>query len=317
MIIQRPNVDGYRYGRIPSLALTSKKTLIACYEWRRELSDWSKIDLKFIRSTDGGETWENVKIIYGDTHTLNNPVFIIKGETVHFLFCEDYKRMFHCKSTDDGKTFTEPSEITYAIENAFPYTVVAPGPGHGTVHNGNLIAPIWVVNNPSDLLAHRPSFISTIYSDDDGESWSVGEVIGKYLFTNPSEAAIAVDNDNRVCLSIRNENREKARRGFAVSDNGYSNWSKVQFAEALPDPICQGSMYSFNGKLYHINCNHTTERKNLTVKISGDCFETYNEIVIDDNSGYSDIAVDENYIYVFYERDIMNEGLLIFKKIEK
>lgn len=68
--------------------MTQNGTLIAYYECRRADSDWADIDIKIIRSCDRGDNWETVDIIKSGSNTLNNPVMIVKDDTVHLLYCK-------------------------------------------------------------------------------------------------------------------------------------------------------------------------------------------------------------------------------------
>ena len=139
MIIEKSKTE-YSCCRIPGLALTQKGTLLAYYECRKSVSDWAQIDLKIIRSTDGGESFETVLLIHGNRKTLNNPMITVKGSEVHFFYCENYKKVYHRVSFDDGKTFGAANDISAVFENAgFFYNVVAIGPGHGIVHGGKII----------------------------------------------------------------------------------------------------------------------------------------------------------------------------------
>ena len=98
MLIEKPNSE-YAHCRIPGLIVSQKGTLLGCYECRRYSSDWADIDLKIIRSEDGGESWETALLIKSGGNTMNNPVLIADGDTIHFLYCENYVRLFYCKST--------------------------------------------------------------------------------------------------------------------------------------------------------------------------------------------------------------------------
>lgn len=310
MLIEKVNGEVYSQYRIPGIVMTEKGTLLAYYECRKSNSDWADIDIKVIRSTDEGETWQTQVVIEEKGITLSNPVMFVKGEEIHFLFIKNYKEMFHCVSTDDGKTFFEPEKKS--IKCDFFHNVVAVGPGHGIVHDGKMIVPVWFAQNREDPKAHHPSIIATLYSID-GESWHIGDTIGKDILIDPSECALAVTTENKVLISIRNEN-DCRQRAFALSSDGISNWKALHFNPQIPDPICMGSMCSDNGKIYHINCESNTARENLTVKISDDCFKSFESVFIDSPAGYSDIAVKNNKLYIFYERDCTNGGLY-FKKI--
>jgi len=313
-IIEKANAQ-YFACRIPGMVLTESGTLLAYYECRSARSDWAQIDIKVIRSTNEGRDWETVRIVPGQGNTLNNPMMIVDGDTVHFLYCKNYRELFYCRSTDDGITFSEPLNISYVFENSgYDHTVAAIGPGHGIVHNGKLLLPVWFACNHTDLKAHHPSFISTVYSPDHGKTWLCGEKIGNDLLADPSECALAIAGDGSVINSIRNENPQR-QRAIAVSPDGFSRWSIPAFRDTLPDPICMGSMTHRNGTVFHVNCSsNTRDRINLTVNISDDGFRTVRSIAVDDVGGYSDIAVSDDKIFVLYERDPIHDGLY-FKTI--
>ena len=314
MRVESANTE-YRLYRIPALCMTKQGVLLAAYECRKDVSDWAQIDIKIIRSEDDGATWQEVLTLYGQGHTMNNPVWIVDGDTVHFLYCRNYRQLLYRRSEDGGKSFSAERDLTdVCCRSGFAYTVLAVGPGHGIAHQGCLIAPMWFANNPNDSKAHHPSFVATLYSQDGGETWNLGEKIGVDLFVNGSECAMAVNAQDCVVMSIRNEN-EVRLRGIAVSETGYSHWQNVHFASTLPDPICEGSMTSERGVLYHVNCASKTGRENLTLKISADGFETAQEVFIDDVGEYSDIVVQGGIAYILYERDSWNDGLY-FKKIQ-
>jgi len=310
MLIEKVNNGEYSQCRIPGIAVTENGTLLACYECRKTNSDWADIDIKIIKSTNDGETWKTITVIKGNGNTLNNPVLFVKGQEIHLLFLKNYKKLFHCVSLNDGNTFSTPQEKE--IYCPFFYNAVAVGPGHGIVHNGKMIVPIWFAQNKEDPCAHRPSVISTLYSTD-GEKWNVGELICSDNLINPSECALAITAENKVLVSIRNEN-DCRLRAFALSDNGTEDWSIPCFHPQMPDPVCMGSMCSDKQNVYHINCDSSVARENLTVKISKDCFKTFETVFVDTPAGYSDIAVKNNTLYILYERDCCSGGLY-FKKI--
>lgn len=72
------NTAGYKGYRIPALVVTKQGTLLAFCAARKELGDWSDIDIAMRRSTDGGRTWEPMRIVAGrDSMTVDNPVPIV------------------------------------------------------------------------------------------------------------------------------------------------------------------------------------------------------------------------------------------------
>ena len=315
MLIEKVHGE-YRECRIPGLVITPKGTLLGYYECRDSTSDWARIDLKVIRSTDGGETWETVMLIPGEGHTMNNPVMIADGGTVHFLYCRDYRELYYRRSTDDGRTFGEARDITDTLRAHGFYNAAAVGPGHGIVRGGDLLVPVWIAENHDDPQAHRPTKLRTIYSPDGGESWHLGGMIGRHDLKDPNESALALLPDGRVLISIRHRDLRRKSRVFGYSETGRGDWYSVAHRESIPDPVCMGSMtQTSDGTVYHVNCASKKKRTDLTVRTSRDGFVTHEDRLIDERGGYADIAVSEKKgeLYVFYERDVDEDGLYFVK----
>lgn len=289
--------------RIPGMVVTPEGTLLRYCECRKGQSDWASIDLKISRSTDGGETWETVLWVMGEGDTLNNPVMIAGGERVHFLYCKNYRGLYHAVSRDDGVTFCNARRVCFETSVDFDFTVVAVGPGHGIVHKGRLLVPIWFACNREDPKAHRPSRIATLFSEDGGDSWQVGESIFPERLHNPSECALAVTAADEVMISIRHEGAEK-RRGVAISPDGISAWRDLRFPETLSDPVCMGSMTHDGATVYHSNCDSEAGRVCLTVKCSEDEFRTFRARTVSDLGGYSDVALRNGTLCILYEKTV-------------
>lgn len=307
MILEKAHTE-YFQCRIPGILCSGSGSMFAYYECRGSSSDWAQIDLKIQKSVDDGKNWRTVKWIPGDGNTLNNPVMFVNGRTLHFLYCMNYKRVFAMKSLDDGETWTEAVELTSVYEESkLTYTVLALGPGHGiTTKDSTMVIPTWLAYNEADPHAHKPSYICTFYSKDDGRSWHLGERIPCDFLVNPSECALGILQNGRVLISIRNEN-ECRYRCFAVSDNGYEGWGQVAFDERFPDPICMGSLANGDGWICHVNCDSQKGRKNLVIRASRDDFRTLKSIPVDTCGGYADLCVKEDKAYVLYEETILNE----------
>lgn len=302
MVVEKA-YGSYTDFRIPGIVATEQSTLLRYCECRRSFSDWADIDIKISRSADGGVSWETVLLINSEGNTLNNPVMMIDGAQIVFLYCKNYKEIWKCVSTDDGKSFSVAERVDFESSVDFFYNVAAIGPGHGIVHNGTLIVPIWFAYNKEKAKSHRPSFISTLYSKDHGKSWNVGEIIFPDILVNPSECALAITSEEEFLISIRHEGEIK-KRGLAKSATGFSGWRDLSFEENLSDPVCMGSMTYHNGNIYHSNCDSDSDRKNLTVKISNDCFKTCQNVYVSEIGGYSDIAMVDNKLFILYEKTI-------------
>ncbi|MSR31158.1 MAG: exo-alpha-sialidase [Gemmataceae bacterium] len=345
---------GYALYRIPCVTVTSKGTvLVACEARKSEKGDWGHIDLLLRRSADGGKNFSPpVKLPMpqgkfernpaaikqglgkdGDV-TLNNPVLISGGDgKVHFLFCVEYMRCFYSQSNDDGVTFSTPVEITQALEpirEKYHWIVCATGPGHGIqTKKGRLIVPVWLSRGTGGH-AHRPSSITTLYSDDQGKTWAAGDLIAgeadplgqeKEPFINPNETTAVELADGRVMLNIRSESKVH-QRAAAYSANGATGWTEPAFVPSLTEPICFGSLERLpvkKGGRELLLFSHPDnlakakgegkpgqgrDRKNLSLHASDDVGVNWKLALIIEKgaSAYSDLAVlPDGAILCFYE----------------
>lgn len=312
----------YERHRIPGIIVTSKSTVIVYNEARRPAgehgSDWALMDIFMQRSTDCGETFgERIYLARGDAEhpTVNNPVMMEdQNGRLHLLYCRDYTirggGAWHRYSDDDGLTWSEPTDVTYAtqpeLHNAFAF-----GPGHGIcTREGRLLVPIWMVLKTEQVPEHQhhPSVIHTFYSDDCGQTWQLGDrIVTDQAVPNPNETVAAQLPDGRIMLNIRS-NIE--RRSKAYSPSGVGEWTTPVPDEALPDPHCFGSMIGYKNlagqfALLQVNCAHESARKNIVLKGSLDLGETWIicRTIDAERGGYSDLAADEEngLIFVLYE----------------
>ena len=331
---------GYAHYRVPAIAVSPAGTVMVVTEARVSASgDWGHQDILMVRSRDGGRTWDAPrKIVALDgppseneaalaqglarpgVTTYNNIVPIVDAEAgvVHFLFCSAYKQAYYMRTADDGDTFSDPVEITATFEGfreEYDWKVIATGPGHGIRHSGGrLIVPVWLSDGTGGH-AHRPSIVSTIYSDDGGSTWQRGDVVVRHPeLKNPSETLAVELSDGRVMLNIRNESPEH-RRAVTVSSDGATGWEAIAFDDELIEPICMASLLRVGSSLVFAN-PHSVEprdpdnpegswkRQNLTVRLSDDDGQSWPHLrVIEPGvSGYSDLAVDsDGTVYIVYE----------------
>ena len=346
--------EGYGQFRIPGIIVTKNGVVLAYCEARRNAStDWGQIDVMLRRSTDGGLTWSPMKKIIelegkfernpaaaaqklgkdGEI-TVNNPIAFAdpRPGVFHFLYCVEYNRLFYMRSDDDGLSFGKPTEITAAIEKLKPsyaWQSIAVGPGHGIrLQNGRLIAPIWMSTGKGGH-AHRPSIISTVYSDDDGKTWQLGDTISNETkpLVNPNESILLELADGRVMINIPSESPEH-RRAVAISPDGSTKWSEPKFQEELLEPICMANLvrwttaktggknrivFSNPDNLERANAKpgQGRDRKNVSLKLSYDEGETWpiNKTLEAGPSGYSDLAITtDGTLLCFYERTKVDEA---------
>ena len=319
IILEKSHFEGYEYCRIPGIIRTKAGSLITYCECRHTVSDWAGMDICMRKSTDDGVTWSERRVLVpGGEHTVNNPIMFADDGEITLVYQWEYNKTFYKKSYDDGETFGESVEITEQLKSSeFDYTVIACGPGHGTIlSSGRYITPVWLVSNPENPKSHHPSIIATAYSDDKGKTWKFGEFIKDSFLINPSETTIA-EIDGKVIINIRNENPEK-KRAIAYSDDGISGWHSIHFDEKLTDPTCAAGMISLGNDLYFSNCRDSGRRINLTLSKSSDFGKTWEDVcVVSDYAGYSDIASNgKDTIFVYYEHWVGDDLTLRFVPIK-
>ena len=330
---------GHKIYRIPGIVVTKAGTILVYCEGRRHTGgDWDTIDLMMRRSTDQGATFSEAQVVgqiaaiqrnpvanerkqgTPEDVTYNNPVAIADRDgTVHFLFCVEYMRVFYMRSTDDGRTFSTPVEITKAFDALRPgynWRVVATGPGHGIqLSNGRLLVPSWVALGTAGN-GHAPSANTTVYSNDRGKTWHVKSLAipDSPSFPSANETVAVELADGRVMLNVRAPAKEN-RRIITVSRDGESGWSAPRFQDDLPDPICMAGLVRLSkNRLLFSNPDNLTradgrdlvskDRKNVTVRISYDEGATWpvKKVLEPGPSGYSDLAVlPDGTALCFYE----------------
>ena len=326
-----PGMNGVTLYRIPGIVVTTKGTVLAYCEARKDSrSDWGEIEIHLRRSTDGGVTWDPAQKIahIGERiegnprkpqggereQTVNNPVAIVDRESgaIEFLYCVNYARCFSMRSIDDGVSWSQPVEITATFEpfrKHYDWKVIATGPGHGIqLNSGRLVVPIWLAYG--DTGDHKPSASATIYSDDHGQTWHAGEIAvpDEGDFGDPNETMITTLSDNRVMLVSRSVS-DANRKLITVSADGATDWSTPVFHDQLWEPVCMASIashFSRPGTLIFSN-PHTLARdssgneipggrgprKNLSIKVSHDDGQTWpiSKTLEPGPSAYSDLAI--------------------------
>ncbi len=287
LVLRGAGQDNVHTYRIPGLITTNAGTLIAIYDIRYNNSKdlQEDIDIGMSRSTDGGQSWEPMKVIMdmgewggrpqrlngtGDpcilydhfTGTLWVAALWMSGSHHEKMLWWDSKpgmtpeetgQFILAKSTDDGISWSDPVNITSQIKDP-SWQLLLAGPGRGlTLSDGTLVFP---VQYKSDLGVQaldggQYTCQSTIvYSTDKGKTWQ----IGTGAKPNTTEAQAVELSDGSIMLNMRDDLNRAAKdkgngRAVAISRDLGKNWALHPSSNhALTEPNCMASLISANVK---------------------------------------------------------------------
>jgi sialidase-1 len=318
--------NGYPVFRIPALAVTNAGTLIAAYDGRPTGADVpSNIALLVRRSTDGGTTWLPRQIVRADTAPLGygDPSLLVDRTTGRvFLFhVASVRQGFFGSATgndendpnvlqadyswsdDDGLSW-QHRRITAAIKHpVWGGIFAASGEGiqlrYGS-HAGRLVQQ-YVIRHGT---AH---FAVSVFSDDHGETWQAGEPVGPGADENKTVEL----SDGRLMLN----SRAKPHRLVAFSSDGGSTYGALRPDSQLVDPANNGAIIRYEPgarmgsnaarRLIFSNTADSTQRRNLTVRLSCDDGESWPVAIVIDGgpAAYSTITpLPNGEVGVLYER---------------
>jgi len=373
--------DNVHTFRIPGLTTTNKGTLLAIYDARRTSSRdlQGDIDIGVNRSTDGGKTWEAMRIgldmgkwggLPEKFNGVSDPCILVDknsdkiylaGLWMHGVLdengrwienldenSEEWNHQWRDKgsqpgfgvkqtsqfliatSTDDGKTWSEPVNITRMCKKE-EWWLWAPAPGHGiTLEDGTLVFPTQGRDK------NGMSFSNITYSKDGGKIWRTSQL----AYSNTTENMVVQLSDGNIMLNARyNPNRTNPTdtngRVVVTTTNLGKTWEEHSSSRsALIESTCMASIhkhiYHENGKeksiLLFSNPNTKKGRHHMTLKVSFDDGETWPEkywMLLDEGKsrGYSCItSIDENTIGILYEgsqSDLTFESIQLIEILKK
>lgn len=322
--------DGVAAFRIPGLATSNRGTLLAVYDVRHANSSdlQGDIDVGLSRSTDGGNTWEPMKIIMDmgewgglpeDQNGIGDPAILVDEQTgtiwvialwMHGkpgtaawnssgpgLTPQETGQLMLVKSEDDGKTWSDPITITEPMKDP-SWQLFFNGPGKGiTLNDGTLVFAAQYKD------ADKMPYSTLIYSMDGGDSWEVGTGAK----SNTTEAQVAELADGSLMLNMR-DNRGGARSVSITRDLGKTWEEHPTSRKSLIEPVCMGSLYRFSENLLLFSNPAATDgRYNISLKASLDQGASWTEsaqVVLDKEKGwgYSCLStVDERHVGILYE----------------
>ena len=315
--------------RIPALVVSNAETLLAFAEARRNgKGDAGDIDLVVRRSTDGGDTWGEIIVVWADPgNTCGNPAPVVERETgriwlpmtwnlgtdherdiIAFRSAQP-RRPYITYSDDDGETWALSQELPDLRQPHWGW--YATGPGNSIqIASGEYAGRIVVPANHSDTQTGSGHYYRShvFFSDDSGDSWELGGTVGPAT----NEATVVERADGSLMLNMRSY-AGQSRRAVSVSTDGGASWTGPVLDRELVEPLCQASMvrYDYDGKSTEsgriLFANPASmNRERLTLRISTDDGISWAEEILlyPGSAAYSSIAkLPDGSIGILFERD--------------
>lgn len=300
--------------RIPAIVTAPNGDVIAAIDERvpdcGDLRTNRDANIIIRRSSDNGKTWSDIETVvdFPEGQSASDPSMIVDSVTNEvFMFYNfmdldkeiDVYYLHVVKSADNGKTWSEPEDITSQItkpEWHKDFKFITSGRGIQT-RSGKLL----------HTMANLNSGLHVFGSEDHGKTW--------FFIDTPiqpaDESKVIELADGTLMINAR-VNGAGMRYVHTSTDDG-KTWT-TNPAPELVDPSCNASILRYTAtadgddknRLLFSNANSAKDRVNLTVRISYDEGKTWTEgkTVYEGLSAYSDLTILENGdIGVFFEQD--------------
>ncbi len=252
------------YARIqaPALALAGNGDLVLFAEGRSNpASSHERIaqntmpvgdcDIIMRKSVDGGNSWEEqISVLAGDgentTYCFPQAVTTVDGKIIlhyssidvaysdgSYAYNAGSQHIFQIESDNNGQSWSAPKDITEALQQIDAY--ITNNAGHGIqlqtgVSKGRLLMPLTFSSNE----------IRVAFSDDEGESWNVGDAVDG---NNLQYGSIVEVSDTSLMMIMGHANNAPKNKLVSYSKDGGLTWTS---AENVAEDLQTGNF----GQLY-------------------------------------------------------------------
>ncbi len=308
-------VEGVSCYRIPAIITAPNGDLIAAIDERvPSCGDlkWSKdINIVIRRSTNNGKIWTPIETVidFPLGESASDPSMIVDKVTGEiFLFYnymnldteKDIYYLHVVKSSDNGKTWSKPKDITSQIakpEWHKDFKFITSGRGIQT-STGKLL----------HCMVNLDSGMHLFGSDDHGKTWHLTDTP-----ITPANESKVVELANGNWMVNARVNDKKGKRYVHISTDEGSTWQTKRETQ-LEDPGCNASIIRYTAladgykrnRLLFSNAKSVEGRVNMTVRISYDEGKTWSKgkTIYSGESAYSSLTKLKNGdIGLFFEKD--------------
>lgn len=309
--------------RIPAITTAADGSLVALVDKRKNHSGDlpANIDVVANRSTDGGKTWSAPVVVAQGTSNNNGfgdaCIITAKSGKLIALFVNGpgfWKstpstplRTFMSTSTDNGQTWTTPTDLTPQIYGSQCTDPVRSqwlglffGSGRGLCTRTGRVMAVIAARVPAGTINNF-----AVYSDDEGQTWQVSNdaIVGG------DEAKVVELNNGDILMS----SRTSGNRLWAKSTDGGQTWGSKNSWSEIWGNACDADIVRFTSvndghdknRLLHTLPNNSS-RQNVTMWLSTDEGTTWpvKKTICPGVSAYSSVTIlPDNTIGVYLEED--------------
>ena len=262
-----PLKEGNDYYRIPTLVQLTNGDLLAFADRRiGSIGDLpNTIEVVYKRSKDNGKTWSAQQLVSpkctSKANSHGDAGFILDRKTGNIICVvaagngflkstpDDPIRIKIIKSKDNGKTWSEPVDITPQIYGSAckdptrkKWHAAFAASGNGVqLRNGRML---FVLSVRESTLNFAKNYV--MYSDDGGDTWKVSKNAPRSS-SGGDEAKIVELNDGSLLMAIRAKDIYQ-RRLAKSTDNG-ETWGEAVFRSDLPSSASNGDIIYYTSTL--------------------------------------------------------------------